>query len=1010
MGLFDDTNLNDLISSMLNEKICRDCKKPFIPISLDDDLCDECKKKREDVIGDILGDLFGNNSSNAGATVFESSDETVYESPSDEATVAETVYEDFFNPIDNNKFSFSKGDLLLDTYRIDTNPIHGGMGSVWRVHHKNWDIDLAMKRPKKEYFVTDNQKETFIRECESWINLGLHPNIVSCYYVREIDGVPTIFSEWMENGDLESHIQDGSLYEGSKDEVQKRLLDIAIQFARGLHYAHETGLIHQDVKPGNLLISNEWNAKVSDFGLAGACSALTVLEGEWTVKEDNPTATIYTPSGGRSPAYCSPEQAASQALSRRTDIYSWAVSILEMYLGDRPWAHGTENTGPMVGSICEEYFDICKVNIPDKMKAVLTNCLETKPENRYHDFGEVEGILKEIYSELAGEEYPRPEPKASSDTADSLNNRALSYLDLGKEEEAVKIWERATLMDPSNTNSLFNRTLYSYRKNDISLYQAQCYLSSNWENHFNEAEPGILLAMISLEGEDIQNFKSTTDYINKYSPITKEMSNRLEKLEKVSQGKEYHSPWQISRILSIKELDGLQKKRDKKLQELLAMTDRRDYDEVCQELAIINMGREYGDALLQPDWMDLYRKLKRHCSQVHIMAQWPILRIPNVRRKDKVSFNDNSDILLCGSKLFDMNKREVIAENDNLFGADIDAIKNDLGGILGDDFFEMLMPKSNDFIYSRVSPDGKFFLCSMAGLNVFQIINARTGERIAECSEHGDNITYLAISRDGKRLASGGDKGEIHIWDADGKHLNSTDFLSGEEIEDIQFGYDSRDMMVRSEDRLVIMNHLFGNRSISYSNYLEASVDPAFHMVAMASGRDGFNCFDIDNCEYHRLSGTIPDTQGHNIYLPSKVCFLPNGYMAVVADIEGKKAVFYDFSTNRILCAIHTNDSVDDLAVSRDGRYLAVVSGGFADVWEIMYMFRYSPFDSSSEISFVNEPTEERLFLGACAHVLREANSEKTPDELLPEYIKELQDRGRGNIPENVALEILSKS
>ena len=128
-----------------------------------------------------------------------------------------------------------KNDPILDTYKVLDDAIHGGMGSVWRVHHESWNTDLAMKRPQPRFFAegSEARKEEFIRECENWINLGLHPNIVSCYYVREIGGVPTIFSEWMDNGSLKDRIKDGSLYEGTEEEVQERILDIAIQIERG---------------------------------------------------------------------------------------------------------------------------------------------------------------------------------------------------------------------------------------------------------------------------------------------------------------------------------------------------------------------------------------------------------------------------------------------------------------------------------------------------------------------------------------------------------------------------------------------------------------------------------------------------------------------------------------------------------------------------------------------------------------------------------------------------------
>ena len=108
--------------------------------------------------------------------------------------------------------AFSRGATLLSTYRIETDAIKGGMGAVWRVHHVGWNTDLAMKRPQPQMFADETAKQNFIHECQCWIDLGLHPNIVSCYYVREIGGVPTIFSEWMENGSLENHIQKGTLY------------------------------------------------------------------------------------------------------------------------------------------------------------------------------------------------------------------------------------------------------------------------------------------------------------------------------------------------------------------------------------------------------------------------------------------------------------------------------------------------------------------------------------------------------------------------------------------------------------------------------------------------------------------------------------------------------------------------------------------------------------------------------------------------------------------------------
>lgn len=136
------------------------------------------------------------------------------------------------------------GDVILDLYEVTDILGEGGFGTVYKVRHRNWDMDLAVKCPKPGKFETERQVENFERECETWVNLGLHPNTVSCYYVRRLGSVPRVFAEYVEGGSLEDWIQDGQLYEAGPEEALKRILDIAIQFAWGLHYAHGQGLVH----------------------------------------------------------------------------------------------------------------------------------------------------------------------------------------------------------------------------------------------------------------------------------------------------------------------------------------------------------------------------------------------------------------------------------------------------------------------------------------------------------------------------------------------------------------------------------------------------------------------------------------------------------------------------------------------------------------------------------------------------------------------------------------------
>ena len=358
----------------------------------------------------------------------------------------------------------TKGTCIGDKYEVISNAIRGGMGSVWKVHHKGWNTDLAMKRPKPKFFEegSEKRKEKFINECKAWINLGLHPNIVSCYYVREIGGVPSIFSEWMENGSLGNRIGDKTLYEGTDEEVQKRLLDIAIQFARGLHYAHESEghLIHQDVKPDNLLLSKEWDAKVADFGLARARlqmrdSGSLQIHSEGIAGNDPALSSGMThlaPTGGYSPAYSSPEQRGGELLTRRTDIFSWAVSVLEMYIGERRWDSGEEAAIQYENLVSSK----CRVSIPKKLKGLLRQCLNRNPEKRPHDFAIIEENLKTIYMETTQSPYLRRAPETAADTAGALNNRALSFLDIGDIEDAERCWVQALERNARHEDTVFN--------------------------------------------------------------------------------------------------------------------------------------------------------------------------------------------------------------------------------------------------------------------------------------------------------------------------------------------------------------------------------------------------------------------------------------------------------------------------------------------------------------------------------------------------------------------------
>jgi WD40 repeat protein/serine/threonine protein kinase len=347
------------------------------------------------------------------------------------------------------------GQVILGLYEVLRIHETGGMGLVYRVRHRGWNLDLAVKSPRPEFLADDRDKDDFEREAETWVKLGLHPHTVSCYYVRRLGGIPRLFAEYVEGGSLSEWIRDGRLYEGGPDRALARILDVAIQFAWGLQYAHEQGLVHQDVKPANLLLTPDGTAKVTDFGLARAravgargCPAGGV-------------GTVLVSGAGLTPAYCSPEQESGARLSRKTDLWSWGLSVLEMFTGKTTWSQGT-----LAPQVLEAYLQQRPAHgipaMPGPLADMLRQCFEHEPAARPADMAEVVTVLCDVYRQAIGADFPRPAPRPAEARADSLNNRAVSLLDLGKQSEAEVLLQEALRLDPQHLESNYHLGLLQW--------------------------------------------------------------------------------------------------------------------------------------------------------------------------------------------------------------------------------------------------------------------------------------------------------------------------------------------------------------------------------------------------------------------------------------------------------------------------------------------------------------------------------------------------------------------
>ncbi|MBI2438167.1 MAG: protein kinase [Lentisphaerae bacterium] len=412
-------------------------------------------------------------------------------------------------------FEWKPGDVILDLYEVRTvtegfgdnareKDYHeGGFGRVYKVWHRTWRREMAVKSPRAGVFATQKQKDTFTRECETWINLGLHAHIAACHYVRDLCGAPRVFSEYAVAGTLEDWIRSKRIYEGDKQTALARILDAAIQFAWGLHYAHERGVIHQDVKPLNALMWDDGTLKVTDFGLTGARqkAGITVQSGD----PGDGIRSIMVSTGGMTPSHCSPEQAAGRPLDRRTDVWSWAVSVLEMFQGEVTWKSGSAAAEALEAYIEESASANQQSKIPAMPNGVaelLRQCFQQNPADRPHTMRDCTTVLGEVYQAETGKSYPRAEPKDIGDTADALNNRALSMLDLGKPDEAERLFDCALEVDKHHVAATCNRSLMRWRAGKSTYMDALASLEEIKKEHPNEANLECALGWVRMEMAD----------------------------------------------------------------------------------------------------------------------------------------------------------------------------------------------------------------------------------------------------------------------------------------------------------------------------------------------------------------------------------------------------------------------------------------------------------------------------------------------------------------------------
>src|SRR4051812_49136798 len=288
------------------------------------------------------------------------------------------------------------GDVLSDRYELEELVGTGGMSSVFRAHDRLLDRKVALKILHEQYTADEDYVERFRREARSVAALS-HPNIVTVIDRGEHEERQFIVFEYVDGENLKRLIQRRGPAPVST------ALELAMQIARGLSFAHQQGLVHRDVKPQNILLNGDGQAKVTDFGIA---RSLDVQHGM------TQTGTVLGTSD-----YIAPEQAQGQRVDEHSDVYSLGVVLYEMLTTEVPFP-GENFVAVAMRHINEEPPSIRdkRPDVSPRLEAAVQRAMAKRPADRFQTMAdfchELEANLAEAQGgTVVAQELPR-RPKA----------------------------------------------------------------------------------------------------------------------------------------------------------------------------------------------------------------------------------------------------------------------------------------------------------------------------------------------------------------------------------------------------------------------------------------------------------------------------------------------------------------------------------------------------------------------------------------------------------------------
>jgi len=268
---------------------------------------------------------------------------------------------------------------IISHYKILDRLGEGGMGVVYRAEDTKLKRTVALKFIITQVLRKEEEKTRFVREAQAAASLN-HPNINTIYEIDEVEDRTFIAMEYVDGQTLKEKIKSGPL-------KLEEVLEIGMQVADGLREAHEKGIVHRDIKSSNIMVTENGQAKIMDFGLAKLVGGTKITK----------TATVMG-----TVAYMSPEQAYGESMDFHTDMWSFGVVFYEMLTGQLPFAR--EYNQLVLYSILNENpqpITSLRSGVPLELERIINKCLEKDPTERFQSAADLKADLKRLKREMS---------------------------------------------------------------------------------------------------------------------------------------------------------------------------------------------------------------------------------------------------------------------------------------------------------------------------------------------------------------------------------------------------------------------------------------------------------------------------------------------------------------------------------------------------------------------------------------------------------------------------------